>query len=184
MTEQEAVALFKCLADRTRLQILRTLAREDAYVELLSERLGMAPSTISFHLKKLSDVGAVSSAKAQYYTMYTLNRELFDKTILSILQEESDEAAVQDERERLWREKVLRSFFDEDGRLRTIPAQRKKRLIVLERLAEAFEPGRTYTEREVNLIIADFHDDFATLRRDLVDEHLMTRENGQYRRTT
>ena len=50
MTEQETVALFKCLADRTRLQILRTLAREDAYVELLSERLGMAPSTISFHL--------------------------------------------------------------------------------------------------------------------------------------
>ncbi|MBQ3338428.1 MAG: metalloregulator ArsR/SmtB family transcription factor [Atopobiaceae bacterium] len=182
MTEQEAVALFKCLADRTRLQILRTLAREDAYVELLSERLGMAPSTISFHLKKLADVGAVSSSKAQYYTMYTLNRELFDKTMLSILQEESDEAAVQDERERLWREKVLRSFFDEDGRLRTIPAQRKKRLIVLEKLAEAFEPGHTYTEREVNLIIADVHDDFATLRRDLVDERFMTRENGQYQR--
>lgn len=182
MTEQEAVALFKCLADRTRLQILRTLVREDAYVELLSERLGMAPSTISFHLKKLADVGAVSSSKSQYYTMYTLNRELFDKTMLSILQEESDEAAVQDERERLWREKVLRSFFDEDGRLRTIPAQRKKRLIVLERLAEAFEPGRTYSEREVNLIIADFHDDFATLRRDLVDECFMRREGGQYRR--
>ena len=182
MTEQEAVALFKCLADRTRLQILRTLAREDAYVELLSERLGMAPSTISFHLKKLADVGAVSSSKAQYYTMYTLNRELFDKTMLSILQEESDEAAVQDERERLWREKVLRSFFDDDGRLRIIPAQRKKRLIVLEKLAEAFEPGRTYTEREVNLIIADFHDDFATLRRDLVDECFMRREGGQYRR--
>ena len=53
---------------------------------------------------------------------------------------------------------------------------------MLERLAEAFEPGRTYSEREVNLIIADFHDDFATLRRDLVDEHLMVRKNGQYQR--
>ena len=182
MTEQEAVALFKCLADRTRLQILRTLAREDAYVELLSERLGMAPSTISFHLKKLADVGAVSSSKSQYYTMYTLNRALFDKTMLSILQQESDDAAVQDERERQWREKVLRSFFDEDGRLRTIPAQRKKRLIVLERLAEEFEPGHDYSEREVNLIIANFHDDFCTLRRDLVDECFMRREDGQYRR--
>ena len=182
MTEQETVALFKCLADRTRLQILRTLAREDAYVELLSERLGMAPSTISFHLKKLADVGAVSSSKSQYYTMYTLNRALFDTTVLSILQQESDEAAAQDERERLWREKVLRSFFDEDGRLRTIPAQRKKRLIVLERIAEAFEQGLTYSEREVNLVIADFHDDFCTLRREMVDEHLMTREDGKYRR--
>ena len=174
MTEREAVALFKCLADRTRLQILRTLAREDAYVELLAERLGMAPSTISFHLKKLTDIGAVSSQKAQYYTMYTLNRQLFDQTMLSILQEESDEAAIQDERERLWREK--------DGRLRTIPAQRKKRLIVLERLAEAFECGRAYSEREVNLIIADFHDDFCTLRREMVDERLMSREDGRYRR--
>jgi hypothetical protein len=182
VTEQEVVALFKCLADRTRLQILRTLAREDAYVELLSERLGLAPSTISFHLKKLSDIGAVSSSKSQYYTMYALNHELFDQTMLSILQQESDEAAVQDERERLWREKVLRSFFGEDGRLRTIPAQRKKRLIVLERLAEAFEPGRTYSEREVNLIIADFHDDFCTLRREMVDERLMSRVDGRYQR--
>ena len=114
--------------------------------------------------------------------MYTLNRALFDTTVLSILQQESDEAAAQDERERLWREKVLRSFFDEDGRLRTIPAQRKKRLIVLERIAEAFEQGRTYSEREVNLVIADFHDDFCTLRREMVDEHLMTREDGKYRR--
>ena len=151
-------------------------------MELLSERLGLAPSTISFHLKKLSDVGAVSSQKAQYYTMYTLNRELFDHTMLSILQQESDEAAVQDERERQWREKVLRSFFDEDGRLRTIPAQRKKRLIVLERLSEEFERGREYSEREVNLVLADFHDDFCTLRREMVDEHLMSREDGRYRR--
>ena len=77
---------------------------------------------------------------------------------------------------------MLRSFFDEDGRLRTIPSQRKKRLIVLERLAEAFEPGRAYSEREVNLTIADFHDDFCTLRREMVDEHLMSREDGRYRR--
>lgn len=182
MTEQETIALFKCLADRTRLQILRTLASEDAYVELLSERLGMAPSTISFHLKKLADIGAVSSRKSQYYTMYSLNRSLFDRTMLGLLQQESDEATVQDERERMWRERVLRSFLDEDGRLRTIPAQRKKRLIVLEWLAEAFESGRVYSEREVNLIIADVNDDFCTLRRELVNERLMSRENGQYRR--
>nr|MCR4869812.1 DUF2087 domain-containing protein [Atopobiaceae bacterium] len=62
------------------------------------------------------------------------------------------------------------------------PAQRKKRLIVLERLAEEFEPGRDYSEREVNLAIANFHDDFCTLRRDLVDECFMRREDGQYRR--
>ena len=184
MTEDEAVALFKCLADRTRLQILRTLAKQDCYVELLSERLDLAPSTISFHLKKLADVGAVSSSRSQYYTMYSLNRDLFDTTMLDILQQESDESAEQERREEAWRQKVLRSFFDEtSGRLRTIPAQRKKRLIVLERLAAAFEEGRDYTEREVNIAIADFHDDFCTLRRELVDEGFMSRDGSVYRRT-
>ena len=53
---------------------------------------------------------------------------------------------------------------------------------MLERLAEEFEPGRDYSEREVNLAIANFHDDFCTLRRNLVDECFMRREDGRYRR--
>ena len=184
MSEDEAAALFKCLADRTRLQILRTLAHGDSYVELLAERLGVTPSTVSFHLKKLSDVGAVSSSRSQYYTMYSLNRAMFDVTMLSVLQEDPDEAAEQEKREQEWRRKVLRSFFDATtGKLKAIPAQRKKRLIVLERLAQEFEPGRSYTEREVNITIADFHDDFCTLRRDLVEEGFMERDGGVYRRT-
>lgn len=182
MTEREAVALFKCLADKSRLQILRSLAQEDMYVELLSERLGLSPSTVSFHLKKLAEIGAVTSTKAQYYTVYSLQRGMFDRTILSIIAEESDEAALQEEREAQYRNKVLSSFFDTDGRLTVIPSQRKKRLIVLEQLAAAFEPGKTYTEREVNLTIAEFHDDFCTLRRELVDEGLMRREEGRYQR--
>lgn len=91
MTETEAIALFKCLADKSRLQILKSLAREDLYVELLAERLGLTAPTISFHLKKLSDAGAVRSYKSQYYTMYTLCREIFETNILDILGAESDE---------------------------------------------------------------------------------------------
>lgn len=180
MTEHEAVQLFKCLADRSRLQILKSLAREDGYVELLSERLGLSPSTVSFHLKKLADIGAVTSYKSQYYTMYRLTREVFEMRILDLLQQEQDDAAAQQERERLWRKKVLDSFIDEDGRLKVIPAQRKKRLIVLERIAEEFEPGRTYSEREVSETIARFHDDYATLRREMIDEVVMRREGGRY----
>ena len=53
MTEADAIKLFKCLADKSRLQILKSLMREDMYVERLAERLGLTPATISFHLKKL-----------------------------------------------------------------------------------------------------------------------------------
>ena len=179
MTETQALALFKCLADRSRLQILKSLAQEDMYVERLAERLGLTPPTISFHLKKLADAGAVTAYRTQYYTMYSLCRDLFLCRILDIITEESDEAAVQAQREAEYRQRVIDSFF-EYGKLKSIPAQRKKERIILEEIAKSFEPGRIYTEREVNIRIADFHDDFCTIRRDMIGEKILARENGKY----
>ncbi|MBR4889383.1 MAG: winged helix-turn-helix transcriptional regulator, partial [Clostridia bacterium] len=65
MTETEAIRLFKCLADATRLQIVKSLREEPMYVELLAQRLERTPSTISFHLKKLEEAGVVQAAKEQ-----------------------------------------------------------------------------------------------------------------------
>lgn len=179
MTEAEAIGLFKCLSDKSRLQILKSLAIEDMYVERLAERLGLTAPTISFHLKKLSDAGAVSSYKNQYYTMYSLNREILKTSLLDIIQEKSDEADAQLQRDEKYRQKVIDSFF-EYGKLKTIPAQQKKERIVLELIVESFERERVYTEREVNIIIADFHDDFCTLRRDMVGEKLLARDKTGY----
>ena len=179
MTDENAIRLFKCLADKSRLQILQSLAAEDMYVELLAERLGLTPPTISFHLKKLADAGAVSSYRNQYYTMYTLCRDVFSARIIDIISAPSEEADLQDEREAAYRQRVIDAFF-EYGKLKSIPAQRKKKRIVLEKIAKAFELDRIYSEREVNIIIADFHDDFCTLRRDMISEGLLERENGQY----
>lgn len=179
MTETEAIGLFKCLADKSRLQILKSLAVEDMYVERLAQRLGLTAATVSFHLKKLAQAGAVSSYKSQYYTMYALNRALFDTTILDIVQEESEEADLQAQRDEAYRQHVLDSFF-QDGRLKTIPAQRKKKRIVLQALAQQFEPQRIYPEGEVNAILARYHDDVCTLRRDLVGEGLLERDAQGY----
>lgn len=179
MTETEAIKLFKCLADKSRLQILKSLSLEDMYVERLAERLGLTPATISFHLKKLADAGAVTSYRNQYYVMYALRKEVFLSRILDIIQEESDEAAIQARRDEEYRQRVIDSFF-EYGKLKSIPTQRKKERIILEEIAKAFEAGRIYTEREVNIIIADFQDDFCTIRRDMIAEKLMARENGKY----
>lgn len=182
MTEMEAIGLFKCLADKSRLQILKSLAVEDMYVERLAQRLGLTAATVSFHLKKLAQAGAVSSYKSQYYTMYALNRALFDTTILDIVQEESEEADLQAQRDEAYRQHVLDSFF-QDGRLKTIPAQRKKKRIVLQALVGQFEAHRIYPEGEVNAILARYHDDVCTLRRDLVGEGLLERDAQGYWRT-
>ncbi|MBD5098744.1 MAG: metalloregulator ArsR/SmtB family transcription factor [Clostridiales bacterium] len=179
MTEAEAISLFKCLADKSRLQILKSLAVEDMYVERLAERLGLTAPTISFHLKKLSDAGAVAAYKNQYYMMYSLNKEMFRTSILEILQQESDEAQKQAQRDADYRQRVIDAFF-EYGKLKSIPVQRKKERIVLEVIAEAFDFDRIYSEREVNIIIADFHDDFCTIRRDLIGERLLDRNGMEY----
>jgi hypothetical protein len=78
---------------------------------------------------------------------------------------------------------VLGNFVDGDRRLLAVPAQRKKRMAVLRWLAEEFQPGRRHPEAEVNRVIGRHHDDFAALRRHLVDEELMQRRDGVYWRT-
>lgn len=179
MNEAEAIRLFKCLSDKSRIQILKSLAIEDMYVERLSERLGLSAPTISFHLKKLSDAGAVTSYKSQYYMMYSLNQNIFKISILDILKEQSDEADLQQQRDSEYRQKVIDTFF-EYGKLKSIPAQQKKKRIVLEVIAQAFEYDRIYSEREVNILISNFHDDFCTIRRDMVGEKILNRDTRGY----
>ncbi|MFN8499033.1 MAG: DUF2087 domain-containing protein [Anaerolineae bacterium] len=79
-------------------------------------------------------------------------------------------------------QKTLRDFVV-NGRLKTIPSQEKKREVILRYLADLFEPQREYPEREVNAILRDVHPDAASLRRYLVDSHLMQRDHGVYWRT-
>lgn len=181
MTEEQALKLFKGLADRSRLQILKSLLEEDMYVERLAQRLELTPATVSFHLKKLMDAGAVSSRREQYYTMYSINKEVFQCRILDILGEKSSDAQRQQEREARYRQRVLDSFF-EYGRLKSIPAQRKKERICLEEIAKELELGRPYPERELNQVLLRCHQDYCTLRRDMISEGILRREEGLYTR--
>jgi len=81
------------------------------------------------------------------------------------------------------RESVLRAFLTPEGRLVRIPAKHSKRLVVLDLLAQQFEPGQTFDEAEVNRRLRAFHDDVAALRRYLVDEGFLSREHGFYWRS-
>ena len=179
MNETQAVQLFKCLADTTRMQLLSVLSDGPKYVELLSQLLERSPSTVSFHLKKLEETGLVQAQKEQYYTMYSLNRTLLDQPVSRLVLGDRHKLDAQALKEQQYRENVLKNLF-EYGKLKTIPVQRKKRRIVLEKLAENFEAGVHYPEKQVNLILADFHDDFCTLRREMVAEGIMSREKGEY----
>lgn len=77
---------------------------------------------------------------------------------------------------------VASRFFGPDGRLTSIPRKRAKLQAVLDRLAQEFETGRTYPEREVVAVLTRFHDDHAALRRYLVEDGFLARDAGVYRR--
>jgi hypothetical protein len=78
---------------------------------------------------------------------------------------------------------VLSRFLTEDGRLHTIPSKHAKLLLVLDHLAQSFEPGQRYAEPEVNLVLGRIHPDYAALRRYLVENLFLTREGGYYWRS-
>ncbi|CAI9418874.1 DUF2087 domain-containing protein [Nocardioides sp. T2.26MG-1] len=80
-------------------------------------------------------------------------------------------------------DRVLRAFLTDEGRLHTIPSKHAKLLVVLDHLAQSFEPGQRYREAEVNEILQRFHPDHAALRRYLVENLFLTREDGVYWRS-
>lgn len=78
--------------------------------------------------------------------------------------------------------RVLRAFV-RDGRLLSIPQSHGKRLVVLDLIAQDFEPGLRYSEERVNLMLERWHEDTAALRRYLVDDDFLDRAGGEYWRT-
>jgi biotin operon repressor len=173
----EIVEVFKALADTTRLRLLARLAERPHSGKELAELLEVGPPTISHHVAKLQHAGLVTVRREGQRHIYT-----FDPTALrrlaspvAVADVTADSSAEDPERR-----KVIRDFFDGD-RLKHIPAQRRKRVIVLQHLVTKFDPERDYPEREVNEILKVAHEDFATLRRELVDYGFMTRAGGIYR---
>lgn len=176
--ERDCIKVFKCLADKSRLLIINNLMEGPMYVELLSQRLNLSASTVSFHLKKLEEADIVYSVKEQYYVVYHPNRDMLSMSPKDLISVGESEIDVQRKGKTIQKERY-RCIF-EYGKLKSIPVQQKKRKIVLEEIAKSFEYGRRYTEREVNIIIADFHDDFCTIRREMVAFNIFKRKDGIY----
>jgi biotin operon repressor len=161
------------------LLVVRSLIDKPQYLEELAERLNLAVSTVSFHLKKLENAGLIVKEKQQYYTIFSIKKKLFEKTLEEMVNFEIDEREEQERRINEYKQKILKSFM-RDGKIRQIPAQKQKRWIVFEQILNDFEFGREYTEQEVNEIIGKYHEDYCMIRRTFIGERVMTRENSIY----
>ena len=170
--------ILRALADPERLAIAGTLAQGDVSPSDLSRILGLPAARVRKHLNRLSLAGVVRLNDDR--RTYRLDPETLRWAAEQVGPPREAGialgAANEDE------EAVLRTFF-RDGRLTEIPAKESKRRIVLERIALEFEPGVRYDEKEVNVVVGRFFDDYAAIRRYLVDEGFLDRDRGEYWRS-
>lgn len=181
------VNYYKALADRNRIRILVLLSQEEINGMTLAEKLGVTPATITHHIAKLKEVGVVMERREKNVSYYRISQDMIERTegqLLKLIrnyepQEDQPGPQLSAKNEKL-RDTVLKSFIMDDGRLKNIPAQLKKKLIVLEFMVRNLDMGRKYTEKEINEFIKTFHPDFATIRREFIMYHYLYREKEIY----
>jgi DNA-binding transcriptional ArsR family regulator len=191
---EKIVNFLKVMADRSRFKLLALLSEREYTVKELAEALSLKEPTVSWHLTMLRNHDMVDLRQEGTSRYYRLKQEDVHALLKDLMAKAKADEAREDADD--YERQVLNTFFQKEGvrevkledrtitvvqhRLKEIPTQRKKQVIVLRRLAQEFEPGVHYTEKEVNEILKRFHPDFATLRRYLVDNKLMDRDTRLY----
>ena len=178
----EMLDVFKALAHESRLKLLGLVAQREHSVQELATRVELKEPTVSHHLALLKKVGLVTRRPDGNTHWYALAPDaIVDLARRLATPQGIAGLAARPTGEPLdWAAKVVETFVGPDGRLKSIPAQRKKRWAILAWLVRRFEEGRRYPEKALNAILLERHWDSATLRRELIGYRMMARESGVY----
>ncbi len=177
-TPQQLLDFFKALADANRLKIVGVLAREDLSVEQIAGLLGLHSSTVSHHLARLAKVGLVSARPEGYYSIYRLETRQLESLAQKMLAKDTLPSVSAGIDLDAYDRKVLGTYLTPDGRIKAFPVQMKKFEAILRYVLKDFEPGKRYTEKQVNEILGHYNEDTARLRRSLVEFGYMDRQGG------
>ncbi|PFP29958.1 ArsR family transcriptional regulator [Bacillus sp. AFS073361] len=182
MQLDKIVSFYKTMGDPTRIRIVAILAKGPLHGQAIAGKLGLSAPTITHHLKKLREVHVVYDRRVKNTIYFYLNESLINqqaKVFTELLEKKGEELDEMVESS-LERQKIIENFFTKTGKLKNIPAQRKKKLIVFEHMIQGLKMGEKYEEKQLNEFIKQFHDDYATIRREFIINHYMFRENGIY----
>jgi len=171
---EELLRFFKALSQPERLKVLGLLANEPRSLADLSQALNARPADSQRYLGPLIEIGLVEQQGDSAYRFNAKHLEEMARQVLSGLEPRLTESDFEGE---AYDRKVLSDFFLPDGRLKSIPSQEKKLLVVLGHIADSFEPDIQYTEKEVNVILARFFNDSVSLRRYLITYRFLGRDN-------
>ncbi len=181
-TTQELATLFKALADPTRLRLVGLMVDKERCGQELAHELGLAPATVSHHLKVLRQAGLLQETRARPYTFFQLDLGTLQGSLRRLANRSEVRRLAEQDALPASHRKVLRAFFD-GPRLVSIPSQRKKKEIVFEEILRRLPRRREYPERELSRFIEAIHPDFCTIRREFIMGQYMEREDGVYRLT-
>ena len=170
-----AGAIAGALADSDRRSVFAAVQLGAAHVDDVVTATGLSPAQVAKALGKLVDVGVVTADDGQLVVVAGVFQQAARAALARPAHDEHDALPAADR-------KVMNAFVV-DGRLQSIPSSPSKRLVILDWLAQLFEPGRRYSEAMVNLTLGQRHADTAALRRYLVDEGFLDREASVYWRT-
>jgi hypothetical protein len=170
----DAATIVGLLADDARRRVVAALVLGAATVDEVRSATGLSVRAIGSALARLVEAELVVRGDDGGHLLLA---EAFRRAAIAAAPERPGPDPTGDVPEDAAR--VLRTFL-RGGRLVSIPMQRSKKLVVLDRLAQEFDVGVRYSERQVNAILRRFHDDVAALRRYLVDEGFLDREAGEY----
>jgi hypothetical protein len=174
INQDELLKFMQSLADARRLKIAGLLSVEALTPTQVSERLEMDEAEVTQQLQQLVAAGLAH----QEGDAYRLNSQALEKLTRRVLAQSHPPAPEYEGDE--FEVKTLRAYLSRDGRLKTIPSQHKKLMVILAHLAKNFKPGVQYPESQVNQILVKFNEDTAALRRYMVDNGLLKREKGIY----
>jgi len=174
----ELLEFFKALAEPKRLRIIGLLAQKAYTGEQLAAMLELSEGTISHHLSYLVHAGLVSAETRGYYNSYRLRLDTIHAIAERLLSRDELPKLAAGVDLDAYDRKVMRTFTDQEGHIKQLPAQRKKFDVLLRHVLKAFEHGVRYPEKQVNEILSFYHEDVAYLRRSLVESKYMAREGG------
>jgi hypothetical protein len=176
----DLLLFFKALADKSRLRLLGLLAQREHSVQELAAVAGLKEPTVSHHLGLLKRLGLVSQRRDANTHWYALEPEAITGIAKRLSNPEHLAELAGDAPATDWQAKVIESFVTADGKIRSIPASRKKRWALLAWLVRQFDEDRRYPETEINARLLERHWDSATLRREFIGYRMMARERGSY----
>lgn len=184
MQLDKVVAYHKALADPTRVKMLILLAEGERNGQVLAEKLSVTPATITHHAAKLREASLINERREKNTIYFSLNDYFLKNNAaaaINLIYRGADGGIgmLNEEQKRL-RDSVIRNFFSKEGKLKNIPSQLKKKLIILEHMVTNLEAGRSYSEKEINEFIKAYHEDFATIRREFIMHQFLFREKEIY----